>query len=88
MITKEKKQQVLQEYAQSANDTGSSVVQIALLTKRIEEISGHLKSHKHDNAGRFGLIKMVGQRRAHLRYLAKTKPDLYGQVMQKLGIRK
>lgn len=88
MILKEKKEKIMREFAQSANDTGSSALQVAVLTERIQEVSEHLKKNKHDFAGQRGLIKMVGKRRSHLRYLEKTNPELYTQLIQKLGIRK
>ena len=87
-LTKDDKQVIIQEYAQTANDTGSPEVQIALLTTRINQLTEHLKAHKHDEHSRRGLLKMVGQRRRHLVYLSRNDPDRYREIIQRLGLRR
>ena len=88
MIAKEKKQAIIQEYARSEGDTGSPEVQIAILTARIEELTGHLKDHHKDHHSRRGLLKMVGQRRGLLTYLKNMDIERYRVLIKKLGIRK
>lgn len=88
MITKEKKQAIIQEYATKDNDTGSPEVQVAILTARINELNEHLKEHKHDHHSRRGLLKMVGQRRGLLDYLKEKDIERYRALIEKLGIRK
>ena len=88
MISKEKKQEVIKEYQLEEGDTGSSEVQIALLTARISELTEHLKDHKNDHHSRRGLLKMVGKRRRLLNYLKKTDIVKYRELIQELGIRK
>ena len=75
MISKEKKQAIIKEYARTEGDTGSPEVQVAVLTARIEELTEHLKVHHKDHHSRRGLLKMVGQRRGLLDYLKKTDID-------------
>ena len=87
-MTKERKQEVINSFKRDENDTGSSEVQIALLTERIAELTEHLKVHKKDNHSRRGLLKMVGQRRNLLKYLAKKDLNRYREISQKLSIRK
>ena len=72
MITKERKQELINKYGRTPNDTGSPEVQIALLTERINELTEHLKTNKNDHHSRRGLLKMVGQRRGLLAYLKKV----------------
>ena len=88
MIGKDKKQKVIEEYATHEGDTGSPEVQIALLTRRIEELTEHLKSHKKDHSSRRGLLKMVGQRSSLLKYLTKNEPERYTKIIGSLGLRK
>lgn len=88
MITKEEKTAIVAEFGKNANDTGATAVQIALLTKRIEDLSGHFAAHKKDHASRRGLLKMVGDRRRLLRYLQKKDLDGYRSLIKKLGLRK
>ena len=76
-MTKERKQEIISTYRRDEKDTGSSEVQIALLTERINELTEHLKVHTHDNHSRRGLLKMVGKRRNLLNYLAKTDVERY-----------
>ena len=87
-MTKERKQEIINTYRRDENDTGSSEVQIALLTERITELTEHLKVHPKDNHSRRGLLKMVGKRRKLLNYLAKTDLNKYREIAQKLSIRK
>ncbi len=87
-MTKERKQEIIQNYRRDEKDTGSPEVQIALLTERINELTEHLKVHTKDNHSRRGLLKMVGKRRNLLNYLARTDLDSYREVAQKLGLRK
>lgn len=88
MISKEKKQAIMKEYARTEGDTGSPEVQIAILTARIQELTEHLKNHPKDHHSRRGLLKMVGQRRGLLAYLKKTDLEGYRALIAKLGIRK
>ena len=87
-MLKEEKNAIIKEYAQHEGDTGSHEVQIALLTKRIDDLTEHLKTHKKDHHSRRGLLKMVGQRRNLLNYLTKVDIERYRAIIAKLGIRK
>ena len=87
-MLKEEKTAIIKEYAQHEGDTGSPEVQIALLTKRINDLTEHLKTHKKDHHSRRGLLKMVGQRRNLLNYLTKVDIERYRAIIAKLGIRK
>ena len=87
-MTTEKKQEIINQYRRDEKDTGSSEVQIALLTERINELTEHLKVHKKDNHSRRGLLKMVGKRRNLLNYLAKKDEESYKTLVEKLGLRK
>ncbi|MBQ9815383.1 MAG: 30S ribosomal protein S15 [Lachnospiraceae bacterium] len=88
MITKEIKAEIVKEYGKTPSDTGSPEVQIAILTYRIKELTEHLKTHQKDHHSRRGLLKMVGQRRGMLDYLASKDINAYRQLIEKLGIRK
>ena len=88
MITKEQKSQIIAEYGRSEGDTGSPEVQIAILTKRINDLTEHLKTHKKDHHSRRGLLKMVGQRRNLLNYVMKKDIERYRSIIARLGIRK
>lgn len=88
MIQKEKKTQVIAEYATHEGDTGSPEVQVAILTARINELTEHLKIHIHDNHSRRGLYKMIGKRRKLLDYLMDKDIERYRAIIAKLGIRK
>lgn len=79
--------EIVKEFARVEGDTGSSEVQIALLTNRIAYLTEHLKTHKKDHASRLGLLKLVGQRRRLMRYLKRTNKDVYYALIGKLGIR-
>lgn len=87
-MTKERKQEIINEYKRDEADTGSAEVQVALLTERINELTEHLKIHKKDNHSRRGLLKMVGQRRNMLSYLERKDAERYRTLIEKLGLRK
>ena len=88
MITKEKKQEIINEYKTHEGDTGSPEVQIAVLTYRINTLNEHLKANHNDHHSRRGLLKMVGHRRNLLGYLQKKDINRYRAIIEKLGIRK
>ena len=88
MIRKEEKQEVILQNATHEGDTGSPEVQVAILTKRIADLTEHLKTHKKDHHSRRGLFKMIGQRRNLLNYLAKKDIERYRALIAKLGLRK
>ncbi len=88
MLLKEEKTLIIDEYAAHKGDTGSAEVQIALLTKRINDLTNHLKTHKKDHHSRRGLLMMVGKRRNLLNYLTKVDINRYRSIIEKLGIRK
>ena len=87
-MTKEKKQEIINNFKRDEKDTGSPEVQIALLTQRINELTEHLKVHKKDNHSRRGLLKMVGARRSLLKYLSEKDVQRYRDIVEKLGLRK
>ena len=87
-LTKAEKAKIIKEFAKSENDTGSPEVQIAILTKEIEQLTEHLKVHIHDYHSRRGLLKKVGQRRNMLQYLQKKDIQSYRELIKKLGLRK
>lgn len=87
-LSKVEKETIVQEYGRAPDDTGSPEVQIALLTTRINQLTEHLKEHKHDEHSRRGLLKMVGQRRRHLIYLSRRDPDGYRELIRRLGLRR
>ena len=87
-LTKNEKDTIIGEYARHEGDTGSPQVQIALLTQRIQQLTEHLKAHKQDQHSRRGLLKLVGQRRRHLKYLSETDPESYREILQRLGLRR
>lgn len=82
------KQAIIAEYGSSPSDTGSPEVQIAMLTRRISDLTEHLKEHKHDHHSRRGLLILVGQRRRLLQYLVKTDINRYRSIIERLGIRR
>ena len=88
MLLKEENSKVIAEYATHEGDTGSPEVQIAILTKRINDLTEHLKTHKKDHHSRRGLLKMVGQRRNLLNYVMKKDIERYRSIIARLGIRK
>jgi small subunit ribosomal protein S15 len=87
-ITAERKNALVKEFAQTAGDTGSPEVQVAILTERINNLTGHFKSHTKDNHSRRGLLKMVSARRSLLDYLKKKDESRYRTLIEKLGIRR
>ena len=82
------KQSIMAEYATHEGDTGSPEVQVAMLTKRISDLTEHLKEHKHDHHTRRGLMLLVGQRRRLLNYAAKTDINRYRSIIERLGLRR
>lgn len=87
-LRKEEKSSIIQGFARHEGDTGSPEVQIALLTTRINQLTEHLKVHRHDEHSRRGLLTLVGQRRRHLKYLSRTDPDSYRELIKRLGLRR
>lgn len=87
-ITKEAKQSIIAKHGTHPGDTGSAQVQIALLTHRIQQLTEHLKTHKHDNHSRRGLLTLVGERRSQLKYLSNKNPEAYRALLEELGLRK
>lgn len=87
-MTQAEKQAIMAEYAAHEGDTGSPEVQIAVLTKRINDLTEHLKANKKDHHSRRGLLKMVGRRRNLLAYLQKVDIERYRAIVAKLGLRK
>jgi small subunit ribosomal protein S15 len=87
-MKKEAKAEVYKDFGENEKDTGSTQVQIALLTKRITELTEHFKTHKKDHASRRGLLKLVGQRRRLLKYLRRTNLEQYRELIKRLGLRK
>ena len=88
VLTNEDKKKIIDKFKIHEKDTGSSKVQIALLTKRINDLTDHFKTHPNDHHSRKGLLKMVGQRRRFLNYLKKRDPGQYKILIQELGLRK
>jgi small subunit ribosomal protein S15 len=87
-LTKEAKQELVGTYGHSATDTGSTEVQVALLTRRIEQLTEHLRTHRKDHHSRRGLLKLVGQRRRLLNYLQKRNLEGYRTLIKELGLRR
>ncbi|MBI1975772.1 MAG: 30S ribosomal protein S15 [Candidatus Vogelbacteria bacterium] len=87
MLSKTRKQRIIKEFKHHETDTGSSGVQIALLSKRIDELTSHLKTHKKDIHSRRGLLQMVADRRALLSYLKKHDQKAYARTTKKLGLK-
>lgn len=87
-LTKEVKSKIIKDFAKNDKDTGSTEIQIAILTEEINALTEHLKEHSHDYHSRRGLLKKVGQRKNLLSYLAKTDINGYREVIKKLGLRK
>lgn len=88
VLDAEQKKSVIDDYAKHEGDTGSPEVQIALLTARIQDLTGHFKEHKKDFHSRQGLLKLVGRRRNLLNYLKKTDVQRYRSILERLGLRK
>ena len=87
-LTKDEKDAIIQDYAVHERDTGSPQVQIALLTQRIQSLTDHMKANPQDQHSRRGLLKLVGQRRRHLKYLSNTNSEAYREILQRLGLRR
>lgn len=87
-LTKEETNEIVDEFGSTSSDTGSSEVQIALLTRRIQKLTSHLQANANDHSSRRGLMKLVGQRRRLLNYLIKNDLDAYRRVISELGLRK
>ena len=87
-LTKEEKSAIIKDFAKNEKDTGSAEVQVAILTKEINDLTEHLKTHQKDNHSRRGLLQMVGARRSLLNYLAKEDVQRYRDIVEKLGLRK
>ncbi len=87
-ITAERKQELIKEYSKTAEDTGSPEVQVAILTERIKNLTGHFQTHKKDNHSRRGLLKLVSQRRKLLDYVKSRDDARYRDLIQRLGIRR
>ena len=88
MIKKDKKTEIMKEFARTEGDTGSPEVQVAVLTARIKELTEHIKENPKDHHSRRGMLKMVGQRRGLLDYLKKKDIERYRALIEKLGLRK
>lgn len=87
-LTREKKEQEIRSFGKNEKDTGAAEVQIALLTKRVEELTEHFKRHPKDSNSRRGLLKLVGQRRRLLAYLQRRDLTKYREILEKLNLRK
>ena len=88
VLTRDDKQKLIEDFRRDDSDTGSPDVQIALLTKRIDELTEHLKVHKKDHHSRRGLLRMVGKRRRLLEYMKRTDIDTYRALIERLGLRR
>jgi small subunit ribosomal protein S15 len=87
-MSAERKKSIVEEYGRAANDTGSPEVQVALLTARINELTGHFQEHKQDHHSRQGLVRMVNQRRKLLDYLKGKDVERYRDLIKRLGLRR
>jgi small subunit ribosomal protein S15 len=87
-LAPETKGAIIEKYLANPKDTGSSDIQVAMLTRRILDLNGHLKAHPHDHASRRGLLMMVGKRRRHLNYLRRKDFERYQQLINSLGLRR
>jgi small subunit ribosomal protein S15 len=87
-LTQERKQELIERFGRSEGDTGSTEVQVALLTERINELTEHLRTHRKDHHSRRGLLMLVGKRRRLLRYLERSDLDRYRQLVADLGLRR
>lgn len=87
-LTKDEKQSLITKYAQVQGDTGSPEVQVAILTKLIEKLQGHLTENKHDSPAKRGLLSKIAKRRRLLRYLAEHTPERYAKLIKELGLKK
>ena len=87
-MDKEKKKEIIEKFEHHEGDTGSTEVQVAVLTERINQLTGHMVANKHDYHTERGLLKLIGQRRRLLAYLSKEDTDRYNKLIRKLGLRK
>jgi small subunit ribosomal protein S15 len=87
-LTKEAKKELVEKYGRNGADTGSTEVQVAMLTQRINELTEHLRSHSHDHHSRRGLLKLVGRRRRFLNYLQRKDIESYRKLIKELGLRR
>jgi small subunit ribosomal protein S15 len=87
-LTKERKSQIIRDFRRSDHDTGSTEVQVAVLTHRIQELTEHLKTHRKDHHSRRGLLQMVGRRRRLLEYLKREDIERYRELISRLGLRR
>ena len=87
-LTKEEKQEIITKFAQDKGDTGSPEVQIAILTKEIEKLQGHLTENKHDSPAKRGILSKIAKRRRLLRYLSIHNPERYTTIIKSLGLKK
>ena len=87
-LTAEDKREIVQRFGKDENDTGATEVQVALLTRRINQLTEHLRTHKHDHHSRRGLLMLVGRRRRFLNYLQRSDLDRYRALVRELGLRK
>ncbi|HCO96132.1 MAG TPA: 30S ribosomal protein S15 [Phycisphaerales bacterium] len=88
MLTKQEKDKIIDDFETHESDTGSPEVQVAILTRRINDLTEHLKTHRKDHASRRGLLKMVGTRSALLKYVSKKDVKRYQEIISRLGLRK
>ena len=88
MLTKQEKEKIIEEFETHQSDTGSPEVQVAILTRRINDLTEHLKAHRKDHASRRGLLKMVGTRSALLKYVSKKNVKRYQDIISRLSLRK
>jgi small subunit ribosomal protein S15 len=88
MLTKQEKEKIVDDFETHQSDTGSPEVQVAILTRRINDLTEHLKNHRKDHASRRGLLKMVGTRSALLKYVSKKDVKRYQEIISRLGLRK
>lgn len=87
-LSNEEKNKIIEEFGRHEKDTGSPEVQVAILSLQIQQLTEHLKVHKHDEHSRVGLLKMVGKRRRHLSYLNRKDPEAYQRLIKRLGLRR
>tara|TARA_Y100000590_G_scaffold400583_1_gene484773 strand:- start:2087 stop:2395 length:309 start_codon:yes stop_codon:yes gene_type:complete len=86
-LSRDAKADIISEFQRDSSDTGSPEVQVAILTRRIEYLTDHLREHKKDEHSRRGLLKLVGQRRRHLHYMKRNFPERYAEIVAQLGLR-
>ena len=87
-LTKEEKQEIIKSYSQAKGDTGSPEIQIAILSKEIEKLQGHLTENKHDSPAKRGILSKIAKRRRLLRYLSIHNPERYSAIIKALGLKK